>query len=93
MNLKLVFRIGAVIAAINALGLLFMPATFFEMANLTVSPEVITLGQFIGVGVIILAIVFQQELRRFLIMIGKGKIIKNKGLLKKKDIGTQGFST
>ena len=40
------------------------------------------LGQFIGVGVIILAIVFQQELRRFLIMIGKGKIIKNKGLLK-----------
>ena len=40
------------------------------------------LGQFIGVGVIILAIVFQQELRRFLIIIGKGKIIKNKGLLK-----------
>jgi diadenylate cyclase len=40
------------------------------------------LGQFIGVGVIILAIVFQQELRKFLMMIGKGKIIKNKGLLK-----------
>ena len=40
------------------------------------------LGQFIGVGVIILAIVFQQELRRFLMLIGKGKIIKNKGLLK-----------
>ena len=36
MNLKLVFRIGAVIAAINALGLLFMPTTFFEMANLAV---------------------------------------------------------
>ena len=29
------------------------------------------LGQFIGVGVIILVIVFQQELRKFLIMIGK----------------------
>ena len=40
------------------------------------------LGQFIGVGVIILAIVFQQELRRFLMLIGKGKIIRNKGLLK-----------
>ena len=40
------------------------------------------LGQFIGVGVIILAIVFQQELRRFLMMIGKGKILKNKGLFK-----------
>lgn len=40
------------------------------------------LGQFIGFGVIILAIVFQQELRKFLMMIGKGKMIKNKGLLK-----------
>jgi diadenylate cyclase len=40
------------------------------------------LGQFIGVGVIILVIVFQQELRRFLMLIGKGKIIKNKGLFK-----------
>ena len=40
------------------------------------------LGQFIGVGVIILAIVFQQELRKFLMMIGKGKVIKNKGLFK-----------
>ena len=40
------------------------------------------LGQFIGVGVIILAIVFQQELRKFLMMIGKGKVIKNKGFFK-----------
>ena len=40
------------------------------------------LGQFIGVGVIILAIVFQQELRKFLMFIGKGKIIKNQGIFK-----------
>ncbi len=40
------------------------------------------LGQFIGVGVIILVIVFQQELRKFLIMIGRAKLIKNKGFLK-----------
>ena len=40
------------------------------------------LGQFIGVGVIILAIVFQQELRKFLMLIGKGKVIKNKGIFK-----------
>ena len=40
------------------------------------------LGQFIGVGVIILAIVFQQELRKFLMMIGKGKVMKKKGLFK-----------
>ena len=40
------------------------------------------LGQFIGVGVIILVIVFQQELRKFLMFIGKGKLIKNKGIFK-----------
>lgn len=40
------------------------------------------LGQFIGVGVIILVIVFQQELRKFLIMIGKTKLLKNKGFFK-----------
>jgi len=40
------------------------------------------LGQFIGVGVIILVIVFQQELRKFLMFIGKGKVIKNKGFFK-----------
>jgi len=40
------------------------------------------LGQFIGVGVIILVIVFQQELRKFLIMIGRAKLIKNKGFFK-----------
>ncbi len=40
------------------------------------------LGQFIGVGVIILVIVFQQELRKFLMFIGKGKVIRNKGLFK-----------
>ena len=48
--------------------------------NLQLLSEI--LGQFIGFGVIILAIVFQQELRKFLMMIGKGKIIKNKGLFK-----------
>ena len=40
------------------------------------------LGQFIGVGVIILVIVFQQELRKFLIMIGRAKLIKNQGFFK-----------
>ncbi len=40
------------------------------------------LGQFIGLGVLIIAIVFQQELRKFLMLIGRAKIINNKGLLK-----------
>tara|TARA_B100000902_G_scaffold398892_1_gene467402 strand:+ start:2369 stop:3130 length:762 start_codon:yes stop_codon:yes gene_type:complete len=40
------------------------------------------LGQFIGFGVLILAIIFQQELRKLLILIGKGRVIKNKGIFK-----------
>ena len=56
MNLKLVFRISAVFAAFNALGLLFMTATFFAMANLTISPELITVGQFVGVTFLFLAL-------------------------------------
>ena len=57
MNLKLVFRIAAVITLINGLGLLFMTTTFFEMANITVTPSLITLGQFIGVTMLFLALV------------------------------------
>jgi len=60
MNLKLVFRIGSVIAAINGLGLLFMTATFFEMANLTISVDssdsIKTVGQFIGVTILFIAL-------------------------------------
>ena len=57
MNLKLVFRISAVFAAFNALGLLFMANTFFEMAKITPTPDLITLGQFLGVTVLFLALV------------------------------------
>ena len=57
MDLKLVFRINAVISAINGVGLLFMGATFFTMANLTPTPDLITVGQFTGVTVLFLAIV------------------------------------
>ena len=56
MDLKLVFRIAAVIAVINGLGLLFMTATFFTMANLTISASLITVGQFIGVTMLFLAL-------------------------------------
>ena len=57
MNLKLVFRISAVISLINGLGSLFATSTFMEMANLTISPSLITLGQFIGVTMLFLALV------------------------------------
>ena len=56
MDLKLVFRIAAVIAVINGLGLLFMPTTFFEMASFTVTADLITAGQFIGVTFLFLAL-------------------------------------
>jgi uncharacterized protein (TIGR00159 family) len=39
------------------------------------------LGQFIGVGVIALLIVFQQELRQFLVMIGNRQFLKNRSAL------------
>ena len=56
MDLKMVFRIAGVIAAINGLGLLFMTATFFAMANLTISLALITVGQFVGVTFLFLAL-------------------------------------
>ena len=56
MNLKIVFRIAAIISLINGLGLLFMTATFFAMANLTISPALITVGQFVGVTFLFLAL-------------------------------------
>ena len=56
MDLKLVFRIAAVVAALNGLGLLFMGATFFAMANVTATPDLITVGQFLGVTILFLAL-------------------------------------
>ena len=57
MDLKLVFRIAAVIAAINGLGMLLMTSTFIAMANITPTPDLITLGQFMGVTFLFLALV------------------------------------
>ena len=57
MDLKMVFRITAVIALINGLGSLFATSTFFEMAIMTITPALITAGQFIGVTFLFLALV------------------------------------
>ena len=56
MNLKLVFRIAAVILVINGLGLLLMTSTFITMANITPTPDLITFGQFMGVTFLFLAL-------------------------------------
>jgi diadenylate cyclase len=52
-----------------------------ELLHMELLSEI--LGQFIGVGVIALIIVFQQELRRFLILIGTTSFIENKGTLRR----------
>ena len=41
------------------------------------------LGQFIGVGVFALIVVFQQEIRKFLLVIGSTNVIKSKNFIKK----------
>lgn len=41
------------------------------------------LGQFIGVGVITLIILFQPEIRRFLLMIGKNTVFNNQGWIRR----------
>ena len=56
MNLKLVFRINAAIFLINGAGLLFATSMFFGMAGLTMSPSLGTVGQFVGVTFIFLAL-------------------------------------
>ena len=56
MNLKSVFRIDAVISLLNGLGLLFATTTFVEMANFTATESLVTLGQFLGVTFLFLAI-------------------------------------
>ena len=57
MDLKMVFRIAAVISAINGLGMLLMTYTFIAMANITPTPDLITFGQFMGVTFLFLALV------------------------------------
>ena len=47
-----------------------------EALNMELLSEI--LGQFIGVGVILLIIVFQQELRKFLLMLGNTDFINNR---------------
>ena len=56
MNLKIVFRIRAVVLLINGLGALFATAAFLEAANFTMSPSLITVGQFVGMTFLFLAI-------------------------------------
>ncbi|MAJ50524.1 MAG: hypothetical protein CMB82_02785 [Flammeovirgaceae bacterium] len=57
MNLKTVFRIGAIVLLINGLGGLFATEMFMEAANFTMSPSLLTIGQFMGVTFLIMALI------------------------------------
>ena len=57
MNLKTVFRIGAITLLINGLGALFATNMFMEAGNFTMSPALLTIGQFMGVTFLILALI------------------------------------
>ncbi len=82
----LIYRLYYVVkgtAAINIfLGILSIYVIWKVVEALQMQMLSEILGQFIGVGVIALIIVFQQELRKFLLMLGKRDFYKrNKGNL------------
>ena len=56
MNLQSIFKVDAVIALINGIGLLFATSMFVEMAKLDMSDSLLVFGQFMGVTFIWLAI-------------------------------------
>ena len=67
-------------AAINifiGMALVYILWKIFSALEMSLLSEI--LGQFISVGVLALIIVFQQEIRRFLVLIGKNTF-KNKNL-------------
>ena len=57
MNIKLVFRIQAVLNLINGIGALIVTKVFLEAGNFEVTPDLITLGQFLAVTLIIFGII------------------------------------
>lgn len=66
-----------IFVGIFAIYLLWKMVEIFEMRMFT---EI--LGQFISVGVIALIIVFQQETRKFLLMLGSGAFLRNNKLFR-----------
>ena len=56
MNLKTIFRAQSIVLIINAIGGLFLTSTFLESANFDVTRDLITLGQFLGMTFLVIAI-------------------------------------
>ncbi len=67
-----------ILIGLGSIYLLWVVVDAFELRLLSQ-----ILGQFIGVGVILLIILFQPEIRRFLLMIGKNTSLSNYGWLRR----------
>ncbi|MFM1875065.1 MAG: hypothetical protein RL266_802 [Bacteroidota bacterium] len=84
-------------AAINIfLGILSLYLLWLLVRALNMQLLGSILGQFIGVGVLALIVVFQQEVRRFLLLIGTSGFMNGKGspfkwLNLKRSLGTEGM--
>ncbi len=56
MNLRIIFKVQAIILLINAIGGLFLTTLFLQQAGWNVTPNLITLGQFVGTTFLVFAI-------------------------------------
>ena len=56
MNLRIVFKAQSIILLLNAIGGLFLTSTFLSQANFSVTADLITLGQFMGMTFLIISI-------------------------------------
>src|SRR6478609_7617413 len=65
------------------LGYLFVYVFYLVVKGLGLGLLTAILQYFMGVGAVALIVIFQQEIRRFLLIIGKSTIYTNNGFLKK----------
>ena len=56
MNLKTIFKAQSIILILNAIGGLFLTSTFLGQAGWVATPDLITLGQFMGMTFLVIAI-------------------------------------
>ncbi len=56
MNLRTVFKAQSIVLLLNAIGGLFLTATFLSQASFEVTADLITLGQFMGMTFLIISI-------------------------------------
>ena len=56
MSLRIIFKVQAIVLLINAILSLFLTATFLSKAGWSITPDMITLGQFLGMTFLVLSL-------------------------------------